>query len=62
MRMTNEEIKKLRKRAGMTQQEFANKLELGISTVQKWASGVIPSKMANDLLRKFEKSLKEVKK
>lgn len=57
MIMTSEEIKRLRDRAHMTQQEFANAMELGISTVQKWEGGKKPGNMANNLLREFEKSL-----
>jgi transcriptional regulator with XRE-family HTH domain len=55
--MTSEEIKKLRKQARMTQQEFAIALGLGISTVQKWDAGGSPSRMAINLLRDFKKTL-----
>jgi DNA-binding transcriptional regulator YiaG len=45
--MTKEEIKALRLKLNMTQQQFATMLYTGISTVFKWEKGTdIPRRMA----------------
>lgn len=48
--MKAEEIKLLRLKLGMSQQEFAVKLGATIPCIYRWESGLPPSKMAMKLL------------
>lgn len=53
--MTHLEIKKLRKKLGLTQMTFASKLGVTISTVQMWEADTNkPSPMAAALLNKLK--------
>jgi DNA-binding transcriptional regulator YiaG len=46
--MDKEEIKELRNILGLSQQEFANKIGVGIATITRWEIGKCkPSRMAN---------------
>jgi len=54
--MTNKiDVKKLRKKLGFTQDEFAVRLGVAPFTVRRWESGKTkPSRMAQKLLAEFE--------
>jgi transcriptional regulator with XRE-family HTH domain len=54
MSMTAEEIRELRRRLAMTQQQFSNKLGVSMSTVQKWEAGTSrPRGLSRRALRKL---------
>ena len=49
------EVKELRKRLGLTQDEFAVQLGVAPFTVRRWESGKTkPSRMAQKLLKEIE--------
>ena len=49
--LTGEEIKILRKKKGLTQQELADHLKIGIASVKRWETGLIQSKSMDHALR-----------
>jgi DNA-binding transcriptional regulator YiaG len=52
--MTADEIRELRRRLAMTQQQFSNKLGVSMSTVQKWeAETSKPRGLSRRALRKL---------
>jgi DNA-binding transcriptional regulator YiaG len=52
--MTADEIRELRRRLAMTQQQFSNKLGVALSTVQKWEAGTFtPRGLSRRALRKL---------
>ena len=56
--MTKQEVKQLRVKLGLSQQEFATKLGIGIMTVSRWERGITkPSRMAQRLLKEVESNL-----
>lgn len=59
--MTSEEIKQLRLSLNLTQEDFAAKLGVTLSTVSRWESGLsVPSPLADEKLVKLQKSQKNV--
>lgn len=53
--MTAQEIKQLRLRLGLTQEQFAHKLGVSWTTVNRWEHGRPPSPLANEKLVKLSK-------
>lgn len=54
MSMTADEVRELRRRLAMTQQQFSNKLGVSMSTVQKWEAGTTrPRGLSRRALRKL---------
>jgi putative zinc finger/helix-turn-helix YgiT family protein len=49
--MTGEEIKALRKKRGLTQQELADLLKIGVASIKRWETGLIQSKSMDNALR-----------
>ena len=55
MNEIKERIKELRKRLGLTQEAFAEKLGISVNTVRRWEYGKTkPSRMAQKLLKEIE--------
>ncbi len=51
------DIKKLRKKMGLSQVKFANLLGVNVLTVRRWEKGITkPSQMAQKLLKEIENS------
>jgi putative zinc finger/helix-turn-helix YgiT family protein len=51
--LSSEDIRRLRKEKGLSQQALADALEVGIASIKRWESGVIQSKSMDTLLRTF---------
>jgi putative zinc finger/helix-turn-helix YgiT family protein len=49
--LTGEEIKSLRKKKGLTQQELADRLKIGVASIKRWETGLIQSKSMDHALR-----------
>jgi putative zinc finger/helix-turn-helix YgiT family protein len=49
--LTGEEIKALRKDRGLTQQELAELMHIGIASIKRWETGLIQSKSMDQALR-----------
>lgn len=49
--LTGEEIKSLRKEKGLTQQELADRLKIGVASIKRWETGLIQSKSMDHALR-----------
>ena len=49
--LTGEEIKSLRKKRGLTQQELADRLKIGVASIKRWETGLIQSKSLDHALR-----------
>ena len=49
--LTGEEIKALRKARGLTQQDLADLMNLGIASIKRWETGLIQSKSMDQALR-----------
>lgn len=49
--LTGEEIKNLRKAWGLTQQDLADALKIGIASIKRWETGTIQSKSMDHALR-----------
>lgn len=56
--VTSAQVKQIRADSGLTQQEFATALVVGISTVQTWEAGSNPGKMASNIIEQFIKTQK----
>lgn len=53
-----DEVRSVRKLAGLTQAEFAQKLNVGIASVKRWETGIVVQHKAADVaIRKFEAAL-----
>lgn len=48
--LTGEEIREKRKQLGLTQQELAKRMNVGIASIKRWESGLIQSKAMNSAL------------
>ncbi|MFQ5772705.1 MAG: helix-turn-helix domain-containing protein [bacterium] len=54
--MTKEEIIKLRKSLGLTQEQFARRLKLAYNTISSWERGLFsPSPLALEKLKRLQK-------
>jgi len=53
--MTAQEIKELRLGRGLTQEQFARKVGVSWTTVNRWEHGRAPSPLANEKLIKLNK-------
>lgn len=49
--LTGEEIKSLRKKRGLTQQELADRLRTGVASIKRWETGLIQTKSLDQALR-----------
>jgi putative zinc finger/helix-turn-helix YgiT family protein len=49
--LTGKEIKTLRKERGVTQQELADRLKIGVASIKRWETGLIQSKSMDQALR-----------
>jgi len=49
--LTSEEIKRLRKAKGLTQQRLADLMRVGIASIKRWETGVVQSKSMDHALR-----------
>jgi putative zinc finger/helix-turn-helix YgiT family protein len=49
--LTGEEIKSLRKERGLTQQELADRLKIGVASIKRWETGLIQTKSMDQALR-----------
>ena len=49
--LTGEDIKSLRKKRGLTQQELADLLKIGVASIKRWETGLIQSKSMDRALR-----------
>jgi putative zinc finger/helix-turn-helix YgiT family protein len=49
--LTGEDIKTLRKKRGLTQQELADRLKIGVASIKRWETGLIQSKSMDHALR-----------
>jgi putative zinc finger/helix-turn-helix YgiT family protein len=49
--LTGEEIKSLRKKRGLTQQDLADLLKIGVVSIKRWETGLIQSKSMDHALR-----------
>lgn len=49
--LTGEEIRKKRKKLGLTQTELANRMNVGIASIKRWEGGLIQSKSMDRALR-----------
>ena len=49
--LTGEEIKSLRKERGLTQQDLADRLKIGVASIKRWETGLIQSKSLDQSLR-----------
>jgi putative zinc finger/helix-turn-helix YgiT family protein len=49
--LTGEEIKSLRKKKGLTQQELADRLKIGVASIKRWETGLIQTKSLDQALR-----------
>lgn len=49
--LTNAELKAARRRLGMTQQQFADRLRVGIASVKRWELGAIQDESSDQLIR-----------
>lgn len=50
--LTSNEIRECRNQLGITQQQLADKLNIGIASIKRWEGGLIQSKSMDRLLRK----------
>ena len=50
--MTSEELRRIIAKTGLTQEEFAGKLEVNRRTIIRWLNGDIPISRANAILIK----------
>lgn len=50
--LTSEEIRRRRKRLGMSQQQLANYLRVGVASVKRWEMGKIQDKRLDDEIRR----------
>ncbi len=48
--LTSEEIKDRRRRLGMSQQQFAQHLDVGVASIKRWEMGKIQEPHSNDLI------------
>jgi putative zinc finger/helix-turn-helix YgiT family protein len=48
--LTSEQIRERRRRLGLTQQQFAQRLGVGIASVKRWEMGKIQERYSNDLI------------
>jgi putative zinc finger/helix-turn-helix YgiT family protein len=48
---TGEELKSLRKKRRLTQQELADRLKIGVASIKRWETGLIQSKSMDHALR-----------
>ena len=46
-------IKAIRAKMGLTQQEFAYRLGVGLTTIARWEAGGKPSRLAQRAINKF---------
>ncbi len=51
--LTGEDIKKKRKELGLTQENLADELAVGIASIKRWEGGVVQSKSMDTLLKTF---------
>jgi len=51
--LTGEEIRSLRQTRGLTQQDLANLLKVGIASIKRWETGLIQSEAMDRLLRTY---------
>lgn len=49
--LTNAELKAARRRLGMTQQQFADRLRVGVASVKRWELGAIQDESSDRLIR-----------
>lgn len=57
--MNKEELKQIRKELGLSQQDFAVRLGVGIATISRWEHGInCPSKLAMEQIKKINKGVK----
>jgi len=49
--LTSAEIRKIRSRLGMSQEEFAAHLSVGVASVKRWELGKVQEKSMDDLVR-----------
>jgi putative zinc finger/helix-turn-helix YgiT family protein len=49
--LTGEEIRSLRKKKGLTQQDLADCLKIGVASIKRWETGLIQSKSMDQALR-----------
>lgn len=55
--ITPDEIKALRKRAGLTQEEFAAEIGTTARTIHRWETGQTPGRLATRALLQFQAEL-----
>lgn len=53
------ELKTIREQLGLTQSQFAIKLDIPLSTYKRWESGKVPKNIKNLLAILFEKGVKK---
>lgn len=50
--LSGEDIKTLRKEKNMTQEQLAERMDVGIASIKRWETGAIQSRSMDDLLRR----------
>jgi putative zinc finger/helix-turn-helix YgiT family protein len=54
--LTSAEIKERRNRLGLTQQQFAQRLGVGVASIKRWEMGKIQERHSNDLIESGSRS------